>query len=69
MQTQTRPKAVSTSTQPLHKFVLLGAGVWMMFVLTFAIAYYRVGSSQKYNGTPFKSLTDTETHKPTASYN
>ena len=66
MQTQTRPKVMSA--QPLHKYVFLGVGVWLLFVLTFATACYRVSLSQQFNGMPFKTLADTGTHKPASSY-
>ena len=70
VQTQTRPKEnkKEKSGQPLHKFVIIGVGIWVLFVATFAIAFYRVSLSQKFDGLPFKTLTDSETQKPVSSY-
>lgn len=65
MQTTER---IGTSSLPMHKFVFMGVGIWVVFVLTFAIAYVRVSNSDNYGGLPFRALTDTETQRPAASY-
>lgn len=53
MQTQLKP----IQTQQLHKYVLFLAGIWTLFVVTFPLAYLRVSQSDKFAGTPFKSLS------------
>lgn len=64
---QTRERIV-TSSQAMHKFVFWGAGIWVLFVLTFAIAYIRVANSGKFNGIPFRSLTNAEPQRPSETY-
>lgn len=47
----------SNSCQELHKYVLILAGVFCLFGISFPIAYWRVSQSEKFAGTPFKSFS------------
>ncbi len=47
----------NVSSQELHKYVLGLVGIWILFVVSFPVAYLRVSRSEKYSGSPFKSLT------------
>ncbi|NEN96985.1 MAG: hypothetical protein F6J94_07385 [Moorea sp. SIO1F2] len=58
----------TVSIQELHKYVIWGVGIWIIFVLTFVSAYYRVSKSEKFDGMPYKTLTDEDSQKPAESY-
>lgn len=68
MQTQTKTPSTSLTTRSMHKYVMLGVGLWMAFLGTFAIAYVRVSHSQRFAGKPFQALSPHETQKPESSY-
>ena len=66
MQTQIKPTATPTkitSTRPLNKYFLSLTSVWLLFIVSFPLAYLKVSKSEKYNGQPFKSLTWEESQK------
>jgi|GEM_PF-4616983 len=68
MQTETvSPQVTERKTkekQKMHLYVLTCVGVLLAFAATFPVAYWRVSQSNKYNGTPFKSLSLEESQKP-----
>ena len=70
MQTQERTPAAqrAASAQAMHKLVFIGAGIWVAFMLTFVVAYFRVAASDKYEGGPFKSLTEAAPQRPATTY-
>lgn len=68
MQTQIKPTTTRLTTRAMHKYVMLGVGIWIAFMGTFAIAYVRVSQSQRYSGEPFQALSPHETQKPKSSY-
>ncbi len=68
MQLQTKPRTVATSTRSMHQVVVAGAGIWLLFMVTFAIAYYRVSQHNKYKGLPLKSQTMEQPQRSPDSY-
>ncbi|NEQ08325.1 MAG: hypothetical protein F6K37_20960 [Moorea sp. SIO4E2] len=58
----------TVSIQELHKYVIWGVGIWIIFVLTFVSAYYRVSKSEKFDDMPYKTLTDEDYQKRAESY-
>lgn len=56
------------SRRSLHKYVIGGVGIWFLFVLSLPIAYFRVSQMTTFEGSPFKGMAETETHKPIESY-
>ncbi|HBL59832.1 MAG TPA: hypothetical protein DDZ80_15555 [Cyanobacteria bacterium UBA8803] len=52
MEAQIKPN----STRQIHKYVLILVGIWTLFAATLPIAYLRVSQSDKFSGTPFKSM-------------
>lgn len=68
MQTQIKISSTRLTTRSMHKYVIFGVGIWMVFIGTFAIAYVRVSHSQPFAGEPFQPLSLHETQKPESSY-
>ena len=56
-----RPKFTK---QAMYKYVWICAGVFFLFMATFPMAYLRVSQSEKYNGSPFKSLDWEDSQRP-----
>ena len=65
---QTQESTTAPRSRPMHKYVFMGIGIWVVFVLTFVIAYFRVGSNGNYDGVPFRSITDAEPQRPASTY-
>lgn len=57
------------SSRELHKYVLGLVSVWILFVMSFPVAYLRVSRSEKYHGIPFKSLTWEQTQHELSKMN
>ena len=68
MQTQIKTPSTSLTKRSMHKYVMCGVGIWITFMVTFAIAYVRVSHSQRFAGEPFQALSPHETQKPESSY-
>ncbi|KAI9133792.1 hypothetical protein [Acaryochloris sp. CCMEE 5410] len=68
MQTQIKTPTHRLTTRAMHKYVMLGVGIWITFLGTFAIAYVRVSNSHRFAGEPFQALSPNETQKPASSY-
>ncbi|MDJ1185523.1 hypothetical protein [Roseofilum casamattae] len=49
--------------QKMHKYVLVCAGVFVLFVASFPLAYWRVSRSGKFNAGPFNTLTPEQSQK------
>lgn len=42
--------------QSMHKYVLTLSGIFLLFIVTFVTAFWKVAGSEKFNGLPFKTL-------------
>ncbi|MDJ0796752.1 MAG: hypothetical protein QNJ51_07920 [Calothrix sp. MO_167.B12] len=51
----------------MHKYVLVMVGVFVLFIMTFPMAYVRVSQSNKYGGDAFKSLKWEEAQRAKSS--
>ncbi|MGK7929512.1 MAG: hypothetical protein AB4290_30445 [Spirulina sp.] len=40
----------------MHKYVLTLSGIFLLFIVTFVTAFWKVAGSEKFNGLPFKTL-------------
>jgi hypothetical protein len=40
----------------MHKPIIVILGVWVLFLLSFWVAWYRVAKSEKFSGEPFHSF-------------
>ena len=66
--TQPSSPTPNHASHRLHKYVIGGIGVWILFVISFPLAYWRVSETKPYQGEPFLSLSTEETQKPADSY-
>ena len=67
MQTQVRSsQAVNSKTQQkrqMHRYIWVCVGVFISFLATFPLAYWRVSNSDKYDGLPFNSFNWEDSQK------
>ena len=52
----------------LHKYIWGISTIFILFLASFAIAYFRVAQDEKFNRQPFKSISWSENQKDNLAY-
>jgi hypothetical protein len=49
-------KSNHSSSRSMHKYIVMLSSIFLVFIVTFITAFWKVAESEKFDGLPFKTL-------------